>query len=161
MSVLPVNNNIPNIALDILAESRYGIKCKSNREPKLQLMQIMGNELDCDIKNLICLPKEKTCCDDVKTVFCNLTISPDAEYETQDGGILYILATVLSGVPAYTYSWTYNTTILELAPNETGTNVDLYLKWIDIGDLQNTTVTITVTDSKGCITTQSFSIEVI
>lgn len=158
MSVLPVNNNIPEIALDILAESRYGIKCKSNKEPKLQLMQIMVDELDCDIKSIICLPKVQTCCDDVTTVICNLIISPTPEYESQPNDILYVLATILSGQTPYTYVWTYNTALLELNTGETGTNIDIYLKWKDGISVQNTTVTITVTDAKGCIDTQSFDL---
>lgn len=160
MSVAPVNNNIADIVLDILAVSRYGIKCKSNTEPKLQLMQIMANEMDCDIKNVVCLPKEKTCCDDTVAVICNLNINPSIEYEDQGEGILYILATIDSGASPFTVSWVFDTDLFELAPGETGTSLTLYLKWLGalpiVGD---TIVTLTVTDAKGCVDIQSFELE--
>ena len=122
----------------------------------VNLLQSFINSLNCNVKQIVCL-KSSAPCDNTKLSFCEFYIK-GLEREL-DETYLTVSAILSNNTNTpYSYSWSFDTTILRLVTGTNTTSSTLQLEWIG-ATVDNTLIHLEVIDGNGCSDTIDFLLD--
>jgi hypothetical protein len=148
--------NISKVALDLINKHRYGLACQDSAE-KLFVQHYL-NSLDCNPKQLYCIPVED-CTSHTKSETSTFYINSIAYTEEVVGGtvksVIFELGQYGGGTLPFTYQWAFDNSVATLAPGYTLTGSTLKLLLNNPNEDAVITVGIICTDFKGFIASKT------
>lgn len=146
--------NISNLALDLINQSRYGVKCDIGSSDKLYQHYLNG--LDCNPETIVCL--DEYICQEESTQECNFYINNITYLETYNAqGILEYIDFILGDAHNYEiplkYVWSFRGANYELLSSTTAPS--FRLKPIDPYTSSKVSVMLQCKDNLGCIASKT------
>lgn len=155
-----LNCNITKVTSALTAKQRFGLKCFEKDSLNI-FLQTYLTSLGCDERQYICLNDTEPC-DTLKSFICLFYIF-NIEVTVSETGFDFNVDEFHKGTAPYTYVWTYDAAIFNLADGATVNDAILKLEWADplnVPSDTDTVVSVIVKDANGCISEESCEVSI-
>ena len=119
-----------------------------SQELESVIIQNYINSLNCNTKEIICVSKYDTICEDTVNNLCKLFINSLTIESTPTG--IKITPVIFNSFGTITYNWTFDPTKFTLPSGKTVTDPVLFLDWINGNIVTDFEVSLKIVDAKGC-----------